>query len=77
MPETRESGSFTTGEITMTLSELVTEVIREYGSDAEKNSGHKIVDMFVKLVGYDRPVNQNVADKVMQAGKALRRLGVK
>ena len=61
----------------MTLSELVTEVIREYGSDAEKNNGHKIVDMFVKLVGYDRPVNENIAKKVMQAGKALRRIGVK
>ena len=60
----------------MTLSELVTEVIREFGTTTEKKNGHKIVDMFVKLVGYDRPVNENVAKKVMQAGKALRRIGV-
>jgi len=61
----------------MKISTLVTNVITEYGNKAEKDKGHAIVDLMVKLAGGDKNVPDSIADRVMQAGVALRKLGVK
>ena len=59
----------------MKLADVVAKLVTEFGSDSEKTNCDKVTATLVKIVG-DRDVPDTVINKVVKAGRQLKRLGI-
>jgi hypothetical protein len=59
----------------MKMEDVIAKIVTEFGTDSEKTNCDKVTALFVKAAG-DRDVPDRVANKVISAGRQLRKMGI-